>query len=76
MAFTATDLTNIEAAIMKLGNGARVVECNIDGDLVQYQRANLKDMLDLRDLIRQELAAAAAPTTYSRVRKAVTTKGY
>jgi len=74
MAFTATDLTNIEIAIVKLATGTLVWECNIDGDLVQYNRTDLKDIMALRDKIKQELASTAA--SYSRVRVAVTSKGY
>lgn len=77
MAFTATDLTNIETAIVKLASGTLVVECEIDGDLVRYNRADLQQILALRDQIRAEIAAAAS--TYSsrgNTRIAVTTKGY
>lgn len=77
MAFTATDLANIESAIVKLASGVLVVECEINGDMVQYNRANLKQMLALRDLIKSELAAESS--TYSsrgNTRIAVTTKGY
>lgn len=76
MAFTATDLTNIEEAIIKLGRGTRVVECSIDGDIVQYHRTDLKSMLSLRDQIRAEIASAASTSTRGRTRVAVTTKGY
>lgn len=78
MAFTSTDLTNLETAIMKLCTGSRVVQCNIDGDLVEYHRADLKQMLALRDQIRAELAEAASTTTSNRgrARWAVTSKGY
>lgn len=76
MAFTATDVTNLEAAIMKLANGSRVEECNIDGDMVQYTRSDLKSMMDLRDTIKAEIAAAASTATRGRTRVAVTTKGY
>lgn len=77
MAFTATDLTNIETAIMAIANGSRVVECEIDGDRVEYHRTDLKSMMDLRDRIKGEIAAAATTaSSYGRARVAVTTKGY
>lgn len=78
MAFTSTDLINLETAIMKLATGSRVVQCNIDGDMVEYHRSDLKDMLALRDQIRAELAEAASTTTSNRgrARWAVTSKGY
>jgi hypothetical protein len=74
MAFTSTDLANVEAAIVKLAVGTRVIECEIDGDRVRYQPSDLDKVRALRDLIRQELASTA--TGYSRVRKCVTDKGY
>jgi hypothetical protein len=76
MAFTSTDLSNIEEAIRKLYKGIHVVECSIDGDLIRYQRTDLDDMLKLREQIKKEIAEAAASTSYSRARVAVTTKGY
>lgn len=78
MAFTASDLTNLETAIMKLVNGTRVVECNMDGDLVIYHRTDLQDMMNLRDQIKAEIALAASTDTTNRgrARYAVTTKGY
>jgi hypothetical protein len=74
MAFTATDLSNIEAAIVKVAVGTRAIECTIDGDTVIYQKCDLADMFALRDRIRQEIASTAAD--YKRSRIAVTTKGY
>lgn len=74
MAFTTTDLANIEAAIVKVAVGTRAIECTIDGDTVVYQKSDIKDMMALRDQIRQELASTA--TGYKRSRFAVTTKGY
>jgi len=76
MAFTATDVTNLEAAIMKLANGARVVECNIDGDMVQYHGSDLKSMMALLSDIKAQIAAASSTATRGRTRVAVTTKGY
>lgn len=76
MAFTATDITNLEAAIMSLAKGSRVVECNIDGDMVEYHRSDLKSMMALRDTIKAEIAAASSTATHGRTRVAVTTKGY
>jgi len=76
MAFTSTDLTNIETALTKLATGARVVECTIDGDTVIYNRTNIKDLLALRDRIKGEIATAASTSNYGRARVAVTTKGY
>lgn len=80
MAFTATDVTSIETAIKALVNGSRVVECSINGDLVQYHRTDIGSMMKLRDTMIAEIAAAtaAASTTSNRgrTRIAVTTKGY
>jgi hypothetical protein len=77
MAFTATDLTNVEAAITALATGSRVVECEIDGDLVQYHRTDIKSLLSLRDTIRAEIASASSTyNTRGNARIAVTTKGY
>lgn len=76
MAFTATDVTNLETAIMKLAKGERVVECNIDGDMVQYHRSDLKSLMALRDAIGAKVNAASSTATRGRTRVAVTTKGY
>lgn len=78
MAFTTTDLTNIETAITKLATGSRVVRCNVDGDEVEYHRTDLMDLLNLRDRIKAELAQAASTDTSNKgqARRAVTSKGY
>lgn len=79
MAFTTTDLSNVETAIIKLAQGARVVQVNVDGDVVEYNKTTIAQLLNLRDQIKAELNAEdTTSTTYSqgRARRVSTGMGY
>lgn len=58
MAFTSTDLTNIEAAITELAAGARVVSINIGEKTITYQAAKINELYRLRDLIKSDLGTS------------------
>jgi hypothetical protein len=64
MAYTTTDLSNIEAAI---ASGQLAVE--YDGKRITYR--SIDDLIKARDLVRGELIAAGAITDTS-VRRSVT----
>jgi len=74
MAFTATDLTAIEAAIVAFAKGERVVQVILNGEEIQYNRARLPELVAFRDQIRGEIARATSGNT--RHRYASTSKGY
>ena len=60
MAFTQTDLETIESAIVALASGQRVVSAEIDGNKVEWNRADLDKLRQLRKEIMAELQSAAA----------------
>ena len=74
MAFTATNLTDVEAAIIALAKGERVAVVNLDGEEIEYTRARLADLIALRDQIRGEIQQT--DTTTARYRYISTSKGY
>ena len=74
MAFTSTDLTEIEAAIVALAKGERVVQVTLNGEEIQYNRTRLPELVALRDQIRGEVQQAVSGNT--RHRYASTSKGY
>ena len=77
MAFTAANLASVEAAILALASGERVATVDLNGERIEYNQTNLRQLLALRDAIRDDInttAATAAGTT--RYRYAVTDKGY
>ena len=55
MAFTTTDLENVEAAIVALAEGKRSVQVDRAGKIVSYQAANLDKLLLLRGVMQREL---------------------
>jgi len=57
MAFTSTDLTNVEQAIMSLGTGDAVVQVTFgNGYSVRYREADMDKLIQLRSLIQRETA--------------------
>lgn len=74
MAFTATDLTEIETAIVAFAKGERVVQVILNGEEIQYNRARLPELIALRDQIKGELQQATTGT--ARYRYVSTSKGY
>ena len=57
MAFTATDLTNIETAIMDIVSGKRVVATEFGGQRREFQRTDLNKLMDLRNMIQADVNA-------------------
>lgn len=62
MAFTSIDLSNIEAAIVALATGTRVVQVAIGDKSIRYTEAELDKLQSLRSLIQQELGMAYTRT--------------
>ena len=62
MAFTSTDLENIESAIVELATGQRVVSLTIAGKTYQFAASNLDRLQQLRATIQAELAEVPVRT--------------
>lgn len=60
MAYSSTDLSNVEDAILDLSTGSRVVEIEVGGKRIKYQAASLATLRELRDMIRQDLAGSTS----------------
>ena len=55
MAYTTTDLTNVEAAISAIVNGQRIVRCSIGDKSFEYASADLKLLRELKGEILSEV---------------------
>lgn len=55
MAFTTTDLTNVEAAIVSLATGGRVAQTVINGKQVRWAETDIDKLQALRSIIQAEL---------------------
>jgi len=69
MAFTQTDLTNLEAAIMAKATGDREVSFSSADKSVNLSDASLKELQELRSRIIFEIGlanGAYSPRTYAR----------
>jgi hypothetical protein len=65
MAYTTTDLTNIEAAIRTFIAGTRVGQVNIGDHLIKYADVTLSELKTLKADIQAELGSFR-PRTYAR----------
>ena len=72
MAYTQTNLTDVESAIVDLAQGKRVVHVIIEGKSIEYSQANIDELKDLRADIKSELQA---PAEYPRFVLTTTRKG-
>lgn len=69
MAYTATDLANIEAAIRAIIAGTRTVSLSMGDKSISYTLVDLPALRALRDEIKTEVGAAAgtySPRSYAR----------
>jgi len=55
MAFTSTDLANIESAIIALATGDKVVQVIVGDKNIKYADTDLTKLRELRSLIQTEL---------------------
>lgn len=56
MSYSQTDLENVQSAILSLATGERVVSVGFaDGKTVEYSRADLNKLNDLRSIIALEI---------------------
>ena len=55
MAFTQTDLDNVQTTIMDLAMGQRIVRLHIGDKVVEYGEAQLETLKTLRNEIQVEL---------------------
>ena len=55
MAFTSTDLTNVETAIIALATGERVVQVNIADKLIKFSDVQIDELRILAAQIKMEL---------------------
>lgn len=76
MAYSATDLANVQAAILALSTGTRVKRITINGQDTEYTEASLGDLRSLKKEIKADLADVAAKTRLRpRYMRAHTQKG-
>lgn len=66
MAFTSTDLANVETAITELAIGQRVTQITIAGKTVTYQATDLRKLYELRSLIQAELQTSKSFTNKAK----------
>ena len=64
MAFTPTDLTNVQTAIMALAMGTRKVSVSIGNKTISYSQAQLGDLRALREEIVAEVGSAAGRSQF------------
>ena len=67
MAFTATDLTNVETAITDIATGARAVAVTIGDKTITYQAAKINDLYRLRGIIKSDLGTSGDGGFFNKV---------
>ena len=73
MAYTQDDLTSVQAAVIGLATGKRVVKVMLtSGKTIEYDTAGLKELKQLRAEIQAELNAGTGKRRFFRT---VTSKG-
>ncbi|MEI7638151.1 MAG: gpW family head-tail joining protein [Syntrophus sp. (in: bacteria)] len=64
MAFTSTDLTNVQTAIIALAMGARTVSLTMGDKSIAYGQAQLGELRALRDEIIAEVGSAGGRSQF------------
>ena len=75
MAFTSTDLANVESAIIALARGTRVVSVDVNGKSINYGQADISKLESLRETIKSDIASALTTVTTGRFVRISTDKG-
>ena len=65
MAFTSSDLTSVETAIINLAKGDQIVSVTVQGRTTQYNQASLPQLRELRAEIRSDIATTNSTARYS-----------
>jgi hypothetical protein len=60
MAFSATDLANVESAIVLLSTGAAVARLTVNGKTFEYQQSSLDQLIKLRGMIMSDVQEATS----------------
>jgi len=71
MAFTSTDLSNIEAAIVALATGEREVRVTLNGKTIEDAEADLDKLMSLKTVISASIGTTV-PRAYARNMKRAT----
>lgn len=59
MAFSSTDLANIESAMVDLATGKRVVMVDVGGKTRQFQSVDLNKLQKLRDMVKADINSSS-----------------
>ena len=64
MSYTDADLAAVQAAILALATGTRVISMTIGGKTIQYGPAQINELKALRDEVKNEVESAAGRPKY------------
>lgn len=64
MAYSTTDLMNIQSAVTALAAGTRKVRATINGKTIEYATADLDQLIRLREQAQAEVNAAAGRKSF------------
>jgi len=64
MAYTETDLTNVETAIRSLMAGTRKVRLSMGDKMIEYARTDLNDLIKLKQEIINEMQCSTGTSRY------------
>lgn len=60
--YTAAELIKVQAAIVALAEGTRVVSVSVNGKTIEYGPADIKSLQTLRDAMQAEINSASTAT--------------
>jgi hypothetical protein len=64
MAYTQSDLDNIQAALVELATGKRRVRVSMGGKLIEYGQVDIQSLKNLRSEISTEIEAATGVSSF------------
>jgi len=59
MAFTQTDLDNIDAAILELATGTKAVRVTINNKTIEYQETSIDQLQKIRAIVQADVGTGA-----------------